>query len=213
MNVIAFSLWGNNPKYTVGAVNNVILANKFFKDWICRFYIGSNVPGYIIHELGKLGAECILMNPDDNTTWNGMFWRFYAADSYDTVISRDADSRLGKREKAAVEEWIDSDKDFHIIRDHPYHDTAILGGMWGARNGILKGVKNLILNYDSGKYNNKYQVDQNFLKEIIYPIVKDKAMVHDEFFEQKPFPAKAEKRTNTYFVGQVYSFKDEPEFK
>jgi hypothetical protein len=48
---------------------------------------------------------------------------------------------------------------------------------------------------------------------MIYPVVKDKAMVHDEFFENKPFPKNAPKRTNEYFVGQVYNNLDEPEFK
>ena len=73
--------------------------------------------------------------------WTGMFWRFLAADHLsDIVLSRDTDSRLNKREKAAVDEWLNSDKDFHIMRDHPYHATEILGGMWGCRNGILHGI-------------------------------------------------------------------------
>ena len=145
--------------------------------------------------------------------WNGMFWRFFAAADSDVMISRDTDSRLGYREKAAVDEWLDSDADFHIMRDHPYHATAILGGMWGCRNGILKDIKNMIYNYDTREYNNKYQVDQNFLREIIYPKVFDKAIVHDEFFQHSLFPANAPQRTSTNFVGQVYNEKDLPEFK
>lgn len=214
MNIISFSLWGNNTKYTIGAINNVKIARDLFPEWTCRFYIGSDVPDYITKELRQLGAECVMQTSADSTGWNGMFWRFKAADSYDTVLSRDTDSRLSQREKAAVDEWLNSDKDFHIIRDHPYHATQILGGLWGVRNGLLKGViGKAITNYDKKDFDNKYQVDQNFLKDIIYPLVKDKAMVHDEFFEKKPFPAKAEKRTRSYFVGQVYDYLDNPEFK
>jgi len=210
MKVIAFSLWGDNPKYTVGAVNNVKIAKKIFPDWVCRFYLGPDVPKYIIKSLCDLGAECSIMS---ESGWNGMFWRFFAADSHDVVLSRDTDSRLGEREKAAVDAWLKSEKDFHIIRDHPYHATEILGGMWGVRNGLLKGIKGMIKEYNKGAFDDKYQVDQNFLKEVIYPMVKDNAIVHDEFFEKKPFPKNAPARTSTHFVGQVYSHLDQPEFK
>ena len=128
------------------------------------------------------------------------------------MISRDTDSRLSVREHAAVQEWLSSDKDFHIIRDHPYHATEILGGMWGVRNGLLKGIKASIDNYDKGEFDDKWQVDQNFLRDVIFPTVQDKSFVHDEFFEKKPFPNNAPSRTNTDFIGQVYNQFDEPEF-
>mgnify|MGYP001337059175 FL=1 len=209
MKIIAFSLWGDNPKYTMGAIKNAEIAQSLFPDWTCRFYIGPDVPQYIVKQLTDLDSECC---PMGGSGWNGMFWRFFAADSHDTMISRDTDSRLGLREKAAIDEWLDSDKDFHIIRDHPYHATEILGGMWGARNGILKGLKSMIQKHDNGTFDDKYQVDQNFLRDVVYPMVKDRAVVHDEFFEKKPFPEHAEPRTNSYFVGQVYDHLDQPEF-
>ena len=208
--VIAFSLWGSNPKYTIGAIRNVEIAQELFPDWQCRLYHGDDVPDAIVNRLIALGSTTVCMG-DGN--WNGMFWRFYAADSNDTMISRDTDSRLGQREKAAIDEWLSSDKDFHIMRDHPYHATEILGGMWGSRNGVLIGIKDMIANYDKGDYNNKYQVDQNFLREIIYPMVKDNAVVHDDFFEKHPFPRSAPPRTDSYFVGQVYDQDDQPEFR
>ena len=209
MKVIAFSLWGDNPKYTIGAINNVKVAKKLFPDWTCRFYFGPDVPKYIIRTLCDLDAECSMMS---ESGWNGMFWRFFAADSHDVVLSRDTDSRLGEREKSAVDDWLKSEKDFHIMRDHPYHDTSILGGMWGVRNGLLKGIKDMIRVYDKKSFDDKYQVDQNFLREVIYPMVKDKSMVHDEFFENMPFPNNAPERTSVNFVGQVFNQLDEPEF-
>ena len=48
MKIIAFSLWGNNPKYTVGAIKNADIAGKLFPEWICRFYIGKSVPENIV---------------------------------------------------------------------------------------------------------------------------------------------------------------------
>lgn len=208
--VIAFSLWGTNPKYTIGAVRNAELAKEIYPGWTCRFYTGDDVPEDIENQLLDNGAEVCNM---DGSDWNGMFWRFFAADGEDIMISRDTDSRLGLREKAAVDEWLISDKDFHIMRDHPYHRTEILGGMWGVRNGLLKGIKDMIHNYDKGSFDNKYQVDQNFLRDIVYPLVSDNAIVHDEYFldpDRRPFPMK---RMNPQdFVGQVYDENEVAEF-
>ena len=71
-----------------------------------------------------------------------MFWRFFAHDETDCeyVVFRDADSRISKREKMAVDEWIQSGKSIHIMRDHPYHTVPILGGMWGCRNGLMRKI-------------------------------------------------------------------------
>lgn len=195
--VISFSLWGNNPKYTIGAVKNAELVNLIYPEWVGRFYVGKSVPVVIIEMLENIqNIEIVRM--DEEGDWNGMFWRFMACEDSDIMLSRDTDSRLSLREKYAVDEWLASDKDFHIMRDHPYHTTAIMGGMWGCRNEILKNIKELINNYNKGNF---WQVDQNFLKEIIYPIVKNSSFIHDEFFEKKPFPIK---RENYEFVGDVF---------
>ena len=208
--VIAFSLWGTDPKYTIGAIRNAELAKEIYPDWVCRFYVGNDVSRDITGELIKLGSEVVFMG---DSGWNGMFWRFFAADSADVMISRDTDSRLGLREKAAVDEWLDSDKDFHIMRDHPYHATEILGGMWGVRRGILCGIKDMIADYNKGDFDDKYQVDQNFLRDVVYPMVLHRAMVHDEYFNdptRQPFPT--QRINDQDFVGQVYDQFDKPQF-
>jgi hypothetical protein len=142
---------------------------------------------------------------DVDGDWTGMFWRFYPAgeQDVDVVIIRDCDSRLNNREKDAVNEWLNSDKGFHIMRDHPYHTTEILGGMWGSKKGVTPNIKQQIESYIKGDF---WQVDQNFLRDIIYPIVKNNSLVHDEFFDKKPFPSKNEPKR---FVGQAFNDKDE----
>jgi hypothetical protein len=199
--VISFSLWGDNPKYTIGALRNAELSLAIYPDWVCRFYCGKSVPKNIITQLETYkNAEVVEMNEDGD--WTGMFWRFYACEDSDVMISRDTDSRLSFREKSAVDEWLESNKDFHIMRDHPYHTTEILGGMWGCRNGILSNIKSIIDDYNKGDF---WQVDQNFLKEKIYPIIKNNSFVHDSFFKveqnTKNFPSE---RINKEFVGDVF---------
>jgi hypothetical protein len=62
-------------------------------------------------------------------------WRFEAIDDpeVEVMMSRDTDSRFWLREKLAVDEWLNSDCIFHIMRDHPYHFFPILAGMFGTK--------------------------------------------------------------------------------
>lgn len=208
MNIISFCLWGSNPKYTIGAIKNAILALDIYPGWKCYFYVSNDVPREIIRELESIGNTTIYNMGDGN--WNSMFWRFYPACIKDAVlIVRDTDSRLGHREKCAVDAWLKSDKDFHIMRDHSYHATRILGGMWGVRNNKLYNMQKLIGKFDM---KNCYDTDQEFLRSVIYPMICDSVCIHDEFFDRMPFPAEAPKRTHTYFVGQAYDHNDKPLF-
>ena len=53
--IISFSLWGNNPKYTIGAIRNAELAKIIYPDWMCKFFVGSDTPVNIIDTLGAAG--------------------------------------------------------------------------------------------------------------------------------------------------------------
>jgi len=201
--IIAFSLWGNNPKYTIGAVKNSKIASEIYPGWIPRFYVSKNVDKDITRQLQENNSEIIIM-PNEGD-WTGMFWRFEAASDPDVevMISRDTDSRLTLRESAAVNEWLLSDNLFHIMRDHPWHGAPIMGGMWGVRAPLLRDINKLIEKYTKGNF---WQVDQNFLKEVIYPIVRNTSHVNDDFFEKKPWPMP---RKNLEFVGQVFDENEE----
>ena len=203
--LICFSLWGDNPMYTIGAIKNAELALSLFPGWVCRFYIGKSTPQEIIDKLNSFSnTENIIMDEEGN--WEGMFWRFLPASESDVeiMLSRDCDSRLSVREKSAIDEWLSSDKDFHIMRDHPYHQAAILGGMWGARNSIIKNISTWIDEHKKGDY---WQVDQEFLRDVVYPKVKDNSFTHDEFFVKYRFPTK---RDGLFFIGEALTENDEP---
>lgn len=202
--VIAFSLWGENPKYCVGAVKNAEIAKVFYPGWETWFYCGKSVPEKTVNDLESLGAKII--RKEEQGDWTGMFWRFepISHPEVEVMISRDTDSRLSTRESYAVNEWLKSGKLFHTMRDHPAHSTEILGGMWGARKPILGDMMHLIAAYTKGNF---WQVDQNFLREVIWPRVAYTTFTHDEFFAKSPFP---ESRVGAEFVGQVYDENDVP---
>lgn len=200
--VICFSLWGNNYRYTGGALQNADLAQIYYPDWICRYYLGHNTPTRLKEEL-SIRKNVELIEISQVCDWTGMFWRFLAASDpqVEVMISRDVDSRLLLREKLAVDEWINSREQFHIMRDHRYHSVPILGGMWGAKSGILTQIDKLIETFPK---NNRHGIDQDFLGSVIYPLVKNESLVHDEFFEKKPFPSSSGPRNDEHFVGQAY---------
>ena len=206
--LICYSLWGDNPRYTEGAIRNAELAKVVYPDWICRFYVGNCVPIDIMNRLTAFdNVEIVEMGVVGD--WTGMFWRFTAASDKDVsiMLSRDTDSRLTLREKYSVDEWLNSKFSFHIMRDHPYHSTEILGGMWGVKGDILDGISNLITDYVKGDF---WQVDQNFLREKIWPLVKENSFTHDEFFSHVFGPANPYKfkRDPKHFIGQAYDGDD-----
>lgn len=207
--IIAFSLWGDNPKYTVGAIKNAKLTSEIYPGWISRFYCGQSVPEEILKQLRET-ENCEVVTMDEYGDWSGMFWRFLPASERDVevMLSRDCDSRLNFREKSAVDEWMKSYKSFHIMRDHPWHNTQILGGMWGVKYPKLKRMKQMIDEYTKGNF---WQVDQNFLRDKVYSLVMNDCMVHDEFFvynnNSKPFPTK---RLGQEFVGESFDENDNP---
>ena len=198
MKLITFSLWGYDLKYLRGAIKNAELAKEIYPGWLCRFYVGSNTPFGIVHQLNKFDHVQIVQKKIGD--WRGMFWRFEPAseEGVEAMISRDADSRLSLREKAAVDEWLASDKGFHIMRDHPHHRFPVLGGMWGAKAGTIPNMKELIDNWDQ---KNAYGTDYEFFAGCIMPLIVENTLTHDEFFGGQPFPMPRDKYE---FVGQVF---------
>jgi hypothetical protein len=204
MKLITFSLWGTDPKYLIGALRNAELAQEIYSDWTCRFYLGQSVPFPIVYELKKYANVQIVEKPALGD-WKGMFWRFEPATETDVevMISRDTDSRLSLREKAAVDEWLQSDKGFHIMRDHPWHKYPILGGMWGAKKGTLPDMQELISQFSQ---EDKYGTDYEFFAQAVMPKITNNVMIHDEFFEKNPFPIA---RNGLEFVGEVFNENEE----
>ena len=58
-NVIAFSLFGSDPRYCEMALLNVRAAHEFFPAWVCRFYVDGSVPAAVCERLAAAGASVI----------------------------------------------------------------------------------------------------------------------------------------------------------
>ena len=208
--VLSFSLWGNNPTYNIGAIKNAELAKQYYPNFECWFYIHSpTVPINIVNKLNTFENVKIILKDGDLNTTKPMMWRFEAIDdpNVEVMMSRDTDTRILLREKLAVDEWLESGKIFHIMRDHPHHSFLILGGMFGMKKiSSITNICNLINNIIQ---NGNRDYDQDFLRDMIYPTIKDNCIIHTSFISfqgenTKPFPIPYD---NEYrFVGEyVYS--------
>ena len=176
--VVAFSLWGTADLYRRGAVENARLVRSVYPGWTCRIYHDDSVPPEILAELDGLGAERVAMPPGSGPV-NGLYWRFLPSDdpTVRRFVCRDCDSRVGPRERAAVEAWIASGKPFHVMRDHPLHSELMLAGMWGGIAGLLPPLEPLIERFASVEAD-RWQ-DQRFLRSHLWPLIADACLVHD----------------------------------
>lgn len=180
--VISYSLWGSNPRYLQGALRNVVAAMDVYPDWICRFYCDDSVPAAILNQLRDNGAE-VVMRPRPSVFYEGLLWRFEVVD--DPTIShflvRDCDSVVNVKERVAVDEWLQSGKWFHAMRDFASHTEVILAGMWGGVAGVLPAVEELRREFKPLTAPTR-TYDQHLLRDCVWPIVRQSVLIHDSIY-------------------------------
>ena len=212
---VIFSVFGSAPKYTAGIMHNIRLQPIYYPGWAVRIYISTDVPDAVATAYRDSGANVIEMGRK-SFGLHGTLWRFLAAidPSVERYIIRDADSRLNGREREAVQEWIESGKSLHVMRDHPNHNYAVNAGMWGGVPGVVseKLLKDSIGDLEN-KQESEYGDDQRFLRDVVYKKMTGDIIGHDSFSCQrwensKPFPSK--RSANYQHVGQVYDQKNQP---
>ncbi len=179
--LISYSIWGDNPLYCDGIVENAKQVEKIYPGWTMRVYHDNRVPQTTLSALLNLGVENVFVEKSRGI-WDGLFWRFYPASepSVDIFIVRDADSRLTCREKVAVDDWLKSASQFHTMRDHWNHNVPIMGGMWGCRKDTFPQMIDAISKWRD--FDNK-GTDQIFLQECVWKHVQGSKRIisHDRY--------------------------------
>ena len=117
-------------------------------------------------------------------------WRYFPTldPQVDILMSRDLDSRLSRRELAAVEEWLDSGSPVHVMRDAPSHASPMLAGMWGARledvniRRLWAGAWDRILEDKLALASReKKGPDQDILDKYVWPWARYITLTHDSY--------------------------------
>ncbi|CCV11214.1 hypothetical protein [Mesorhizobium sp. STM 4661] len=183
-NVIAFSLWGDDPVYVHGAIVNARIAPHIYYGWTARFYVDNSVPMDAVEELQRAGAQIVRFSDPAFGKIRPM-WRFLVSDDPDVdwFICRDTDSRLNCQELIAVEEWLRTGLPFHAMRDHIYHMELVLAGMWGGAAGILPNIQARLL--AETKYHDNRYADQAFLMGEVWPLIRNQICTHDTYYALK----------------------------
>jgi len=138
--IISFTLFGSDAKYYVGAEKNIQINKKLLPDWETVIYFHPEMTNMkSVEMLSSMKANLIDTSniiignkpPKDYP----FFWRFLAFLNNDITLVRDLDSRISDREVEYINRWIENDKDYFIIRDHPWH-SPVPSGLFG-----IKGKK------------------------------------------------------------------------
>ena len=190
--IIAMSVYGSDPKYLDGAIENAKLVQDVYPGWTMRVYYGAHGEPFDTSELERLGCEVVTRSR--SRMHSGMFWRFLAAwdMNVERVIFRDTDSRLNVREAACVKAWEESGLDAHEIKDHPHHSRLPMsGGMWG----IVTGVLPISLMVECKKMCTTRQRrvrDMHWLRDRVHPLIAGSMLRHSSVktpWPCVPFPA------------------------
>ena len=190
--VIAFTLFGSQPRYLRGALQNVLAARDIYPGWTCRFYVDESVDATFLAVLEEEGAE-VIRDPSGNRDLRHLLTRrFQVADDPQVgrFMVRDCDSVVNPREAAAVKEWIDSGLPYHAMRDWWTHTDPMLAGLWGGIAGAFPDM-NGCLDAFIGDKPMSTNWDQYFLRDQVWPAIRDQVMVHDRCFPShraQPFP-------------------------
>ena len=201
--VIAMSLFGQNPLYTMGAVRNAQLLPVHFPGWVLRVYVPNPgtvhvdpdilVPGRILFKLNDLGVQIAYVNASQNLSCSPKLWNYLVADDQDAqyFLIRNAHNRLSDRDANAVNEWIQKNNSvLHCVRDHPEHAKyPVVDGLWGAkavalRNFLPTDMLSILKNRDKCSLAQNLNPgaspdDVTVLRDVLWPLVKDHAYCHD----------------------------------
>jgi hypothetical protein len=103
------------------------------------YYNEKNILDGWVEKLSSLGAEMRNITDfsfsDKDTIHYPYFWRFFSFLNDGISIVRDLDSRVSDREVEYINRWLNSECDYFIIRDHPWH-SPVPSGLFGIKSKI-----------------------------------------------------------------------------
>lgn len=185
-NIISFCLYGQSPKYCENAIINAQIVSEIYPYWSCRFYCSNDVPIDVIRRLKDTNAE-VIVKPKPEDIKQMLFWRFQVMSdqTIDRYIVRDCDSVINEKEALAVQDWIKSEKSFHIMRDYYTHTDLILAGMFGGTVKIFEDINESISSFQKQVHTSRTHLDQLFLRQKVWPRIKNDVLIHDSCFHDE----------------------------
>jgi hypothetical protein len=164
--VFSFCLYGTESNYYTGLLENIEIVRKFYPEYAIYVYKGVCDPSWVL--------------PDVNVIETGKeghinaLYRYTPLTFAEVGFVRDADSRITARDRWCIDEFLKSNYSYHIIRDHHYHVSKIMAGMFGWKKPLDVDLQ--IVPTSS------YGYDEKVLADVVYPKVISDALVHTNIF-------------------------------
>jgi len=205
--IISFSVYGNFPLYSVGAIENIQEAKEYFPGWTCRFYCSKNSD--VIKDLTDISLNDPLVEvvPKDPTpdAYAGTMWRFSAIGDTeaDYIIIRDTDQRLNDKDAQMVNHWISTGLNAHRAHEeYSQHALILMGCAFGIKGGVIPNIDQLMDSWlkrmqgclirhriertGIGQTRMEYGSDQVFLKDEVWPLIEHSCATYG--IHGMPFP-------------------------
>ena len=162
MKVFSFCLYGTEANYYTGLLENIQRIREWFPEFDVFVYKGTCDPSWVIPnatviETGREGAI-------------NMLYRYVPLKTAEIGFIRDADSRITERDRWCIQDFLASPQNYHMIRDHIWHKSPIMGGLFGWK-------KPLDVEIDTSG-NAGYGYDEHYLSKIVYPKILPELLVH-----------------------------------
>ena len=158
-------------KFYKGIFVNYHLAKTIYPEYIVRIYMPHTEPPHIIEELSSFqDIELILV--DTNICLRALRFLPYDDENVEIWLSRDLDSIVNERERAAVDDWLQNyaEKELHIMSDHPQHYWKIAGGLFGFKQRERNGsFADFVCKFSQERTNNnEYAIDCLIAEQFFY---------------------------------------------
>ena len=202
--VISYSLYGTDVRYTNAVSRVVENAKRVYPGWTVRIFVPQDYNTSFVKDSDV--DLCIVRGSKCPTP---MWYRMYFLNDFPAnfTLVRDIDSLLTMRESRAVEAWIESGLDMHVMRDAKNgHDFAINGGMFGVRNGANINWRAVLDTYNEKP---KYGSDLNVLASAVFDraVPKTRILQHDSHtcakWGAQPFPDN-DLDDGVHYVGKLF---------
>jgi hypothetical protein len=216
MKVISFCVFGSNPEiYVHGLEENLKRRDRFFPEWQVWIYHDKSCEGLKEKYKEEDWIRWISMNEYPSNI-NATMWRLLALldEQVEYCIIRDADSRLCYVDSLLVREFIESNRELHVIHEKGQASKVDCGmfGIWATK----------VANKDKLKYDLESQFrkdvrrgcDRDWIDRFLLPRRYKSILIHDNNSDNRhlgigqvrPFP---EQDPEGLHIGYVYDKDDQ----
>ena len=173
-NFVSFSIYGDIEKYLKIIEYNINFLKKY------NFDVVVYCDDINLQYLSSIFKNTLILNGFIFGIKNKMLWRLNPvfANFATSVFPRDADSKITEREINMMNEFLFSEKKFHVIRDHELHYMPIMGGLFGVKHDIFYIFKSNKILKRLRNVKNLYNHDQLFLSDYVYLKIIKCALIH-----------------------------------